>query len=176
MKHIRTANKKTRACDNALPDELEINGQQYTNSQDITIKLKDYLASICEYINTNDIITSSPDLTKLETDISSKIQLDTYFRIPKRIVNQVSEFINGLNPAKATGLDGIGPRILKLASAVLTPSISALINKSIETATFPNQLKWPNCTLFIKVARNLIQPITDRFLFFQRFQKFSKNT
>ena len=65
--------------------------------------------------------------------------------------------LGGLNPAKATGLDGIGPRILKLASTVLSPSITALINKSIETATFPDQLKWPNCTLFIKGAQNLIQ-------------------
>ena len=140
-KHLRSANKKTSACDNALPDELEINGQQYTNSQDIAFKLNDYFASISEYINTNDVITSAPDLTKLETYISSKIPLDTFFRIPKITVNQVSEFINGLNPAKATGLDGIGPRILKLASTVLSPSIAALINKSIETATFPDQLK-----------------------------------
>ena len=118
------------ACDNA-PDELEINGQQYTNSQDIALKLNDYFASISEYINTNDVITGAPDLTKLETYISSKIPLDTFFRIPKITVNQVSEFINGLNLAKATGLDGIGSRILKLASTVLSPSITALINKSI---------------------------------------------
>ena len=140
-KHLRTANKKTGACDNALPDELEINGQQYTNSQDIAFKLNDFFASISDYINTNDVVTSALDLTKLETYISSKIPLDTFFCIPKITVNQVSEFINGLNPAKATGLDGIGPRILKLVSTVLSPSITALINKSIETATFPDQLK-----------------------------------
>ena len=111
-KHLRTANKKS-ACDNALPDELEINGQQYTTriSQDIAFKLNDYFASISEYINTNDVITSAPDLTKLETYISSKIPLETFFRISKITVNQVCKFINGLNPAKATGLDGIGPRI-----------------------------------------------------------------
>ena len=140
-KHLRTANKKTSTCDNALPDELEINGQQYTISKDIAFQLNDYFTSISEYIITKDVITSAPDLTKLETYISSKILRDTFFRIPKITVNQVSEFINGLNPAKSTGLDGIGPRILKLASAVLSPSITALINKSIETATFPDHLK-----------------------------------
>ena len=46
-----------------------------------------------------------------------------------------------LNPAKATGLDGIGPRILKLANSVLAPSVAAIINKSIKTGTFPDQLK-----------------------------------
>ena len=53
----------------------------------------------------------------------------------------MSEFISGLNIAKATGLDGIGPRILKTANDILVPSISALINKSIKTATFPDKLK-----------------------------------
>ena len=138
-KHLRTASK-----------ELEINGQQYTNSQDIAFKLNGYFASISEYIDTNDFITSAPDLTKLETHISSKISLDIFFRIPKITVNRVAEFINGLNPAKATGLDGTESRILKLASTVLSPSITALINKSIETATFPDQLKMANYrTIFI---------------------------
>ena len=62
-KYLRTANKKTSACDYALPYELEINGQQYTNSQDIAFKLN----SISEYINTNDVITSAPDLTIIPT-------------------------------------------------------------------------------------------------------------
>ena len=104
-------------------------------------KLNDYFASIGEYINTNNVITSAPDLTMLEAYISSKIPLDIFFRIPKITANQVAEFINVLNPAKATGLDGTEPRILKLASTALSPSITALISKSIETATFPGQLK-----------------------------------
>ena len=153
--------------------------QQYTNSQDIAFKLNDYYASISEYINNNDVITSAPDLTKLETHISSKIPIDIFFRIPKITVIQVAELINGLNPAQATGLDGIGPRILQFASTVLSLSITALINKSIETARhIPRPIKnGPNYTLFIKLAQNLIQSITDRFLSFQRFQKKkSKNT
>ena len=131
-------------CDYSLPDKLEMNGQQYTNSQDIAFKSNDYFAFISEYINTNDVITSVPGLTKLEAFISSKIPLDIFCRIPKITVNQVAEFKNGLNQAKATGLDGIGPKILKLASTVLSPSMTALINKSIETATFPDQIKMAN--------------------------------
>ena len=61
--------------------------------------------------------------------------------MPKITVNQVAEFITDLIPAKSTGRDSIEPRILKLASTVLLPSITALINKSIETTTFPDQLK-----------------------------------
>ena len=139
--HLRKTSTGANANDNALPSELEINGQCYTNSKDIAFKLNNYFASISEYFISNDITTSAPDLSKLQTYINSKIPHATYFRIPKITANQVSEFIKGLNSAKATGLDGIGPRILKLANTVLSPSIAAMINKSIETAKFPDQLK-----------------------------------
>ena len=42
---------------------------------------------------------------------------------------------------KATGLDGLGRRILKLAAEILSPSFAALINKSLNTGQFPKQLK-----------------------------------
>ena len=49
--------------------------------------------------------------------------------------------INKLDSTKATGLDSLGPRIIKLAAQALSPSIAALINKSIATGQFPAQLK-----------------------------------
>ena len=42
---------------------------------------------------------------------------------------------------KATGLDGIGPLILKTANDILAPFIAALINKSTSAATFPDKHK-----------------------------------
>ena len=56
-------------------------------------------------------------------------------------MDSVSEFINGLNPAKATGLNSIGPKILKFANSVLSPSIAAIINKSFKLGTFPDEQK-----------------------------------
>ena len=72
--------------------------------------------------------TSPPDLTKLQANIECKIPKETFFKIPKITPNQVSQFINGLDPDKATGLDGIGPRILKLSNTLISPSIAALID------------------------------------------------
>ena len=50
-------------------------------------------------------------------------------------------YIRNLDPGKSTGLDGIGPRILKMSCDTISPSITALINKSITSGRFPNQLK-----------------------------------
>ena len=66
---------------------------------------------------------------------------NTLFQIPLITSSQVSQFIHKLDPGKATGLDGIGPRILKMACDIISPSIADLINKSITTGHFPNQLK-----------------------------------
>lgn len=114
---------------------------KYTNSQDIAFKLNDYFASISERLSDTDEPSLNLDLTKLRNFISSKIPNNIFFNVPYITVDNVSESINGLNAAKATGLDGIGPRILKLANVVLAPSITAIINKSIKTGTFPDQLK-----------------------------------
>ena len=47
-----------------------------------------------------------------------------------------------MDATKATGLDCIGPRLLKIVSNVLTPSITCIINKSIESGGFP--CTWKN--------------------------------
>ena len=46
-----------------------------------------------------------------------------------------------LDSSKAIWLDGIGPRIIKSVTNILSLSIAALINKSIATGKFPDKLK-----------------------------------
>ena len=42
---------------------------------------------------------------------------------------------------KATGYDGISPKIIKFAQPVITNPIKVLINKSIDQSVFPEKLK-----------------------------------
>lgn len=46
-----------------------------------------------------------------------------------------------LDSTKATGTDGLGPRVLKMACNILSPTIAMLINKSLDQGIFPSQLK-----------------------------------
>ena len=73
---------------------------------------------------------------KLRVFVESKIPENVSFKIPLITSEQVLSFINKLDPAKATGIDGLGPKIIKLAANDLSPSIAMLINK-----TFPSQFK-----------------------------------
>ena len=64
-----------------------------------------------------------------------------FFQIPLITPGQVSAIISALDPSKAIGIDDLGPRILKTIGQTLSPSIAALINKSILTGKFPDKLK-----------------------------------
>ena len=85
--------------------------------------------------------TSTSDLTKLINFINNKIPEYIHFKIPPITTQQVSSFIKNLDSTKATGLDGLGPRLLKTIKNIISPSIAAIINKSLTSGKFPNKLK-----------------------------------
>ena len=80
-------------------------------------------------------------MSKLNEFVNSRVPDNVTFKIPYIRNDQVLSYISALNPSKATGLDGLGPKILKRAASIIAPSITALINKSISTGTFPSQMK-----------------------------------
>ena len=53
----------------------------------------------------------------------------------------VNKQISKLNIKKATGYDSISPKILKLAQPSISNPIKILVNKSIESSIFPENLK-----------------------------------
>ena len=78
-----------------------------------------------------------PSIIKIQenTDVTQKLEflpISTDF---------VDKQLKKLNTKKATGIDGISVKVLKLAQPVITKPITQLINKSITTSTFPDKLK-----------------------------------
>ena len=92
-------------------------------------------------MNSTDNITQADDHFNLINYINNEVPAGTSFQIPPITSSQVANFIRNLDPGKTTGLDGIGPTILKMTCDIISPSIAALINKNIISDHFPNQLK-----------------------------------
>ena len=140
-KHLRAANGKGQTSSNKLPSELRINNESFTDTETIATKLNTYFSSISQIMHDHhdDIDTIEPD--KLKNYVNSKVPENVSFQIPYITSEQVLSFINKLDPTKATGVDGLGPKIIKLAANILSPSIAMLINKSVLTGTFPSELK-----------------------------------
>ena len=124
-KHFRSYTKKTSSPLNTLPDELKMNDVTYSDSQNIACKLNEYFASVCDHFSSHNDPVDAPNMNILNEYINSKVPSHVYFSVPYITTQQVIEFIRGLNPAKATGMDGLGPRILKMAAGALAPSITS---------------------------------------------------
>lgn len=142
-KHLRTVNSGSNSDSRILPEELVINDEHITDSLDIANKLNKYFASVAEILNDSNSNrnTSNFDSDKINCFIDKKVPNDIHFAIPFITPEQTLMHINKLDSTKASGLDGLGPKIIKLAAQVLSPSIATLINKSIATGQFPAQLK-----------------------------------
>ena len=53
----------------------------------------------------------------------------------------VMKTINKLNTKKATGVDNLPPKILKVAAEAISAPLSNIFNKSIKNGQFPDDLK-----------------------------------
>ena len=61
--------------------------------------------------------------------------------MPLLKLEELKSILSSLNPKKSTGLDGISPKLIKLAAEVLAPSLLQMINISLHTGVFPDVLK-----------------------------------
>ena len=139
--HFRKINNKEKSSNSILPEEVIIDDIRYTKSEDIAAKLNEYFSSISDIFRNNDPSNLNTDLAELKEFVNSKVPNGIFFQIPFINPGQVSAIISALDPSKAIGIDGLGPRILKTIGQTLSPSIAALINKSILTGKFPSIAK-----------------------------------
>ncbi|MCG8047471.1 MAG: reverse transcriptase domain-containing protein, partial [Candidatus Thiodiazotropha endolucinida] len=140
--HLRSFNTNKKSSSNNLPEELIINNEKITSSENIANKLNGFFTSIADILNKHNTESPELDTARIRQYVNNKIPENTTFHIPFITCDQVLSFINKLDPSKATGIDGLGPRIIKLAADILSPSITLLINKSIATGQFPTYLKY----------------------------------
>ena len=68
---------------------------------------------------------------------------DSFVQMPEIniTIQGVEKLLSGLDPNKATGPDGISPRILKELSHEIAPSLAIIFNKSLDSGTVPTEWK-----------------------------------
>ena len=141
-KHVKNISNPSE--NSTLPDELFTGDKTFNTHTDVINKLNAFFANISETIQkaTPDTSQSTEyDPSKLNEHVNSRIPNNVFFKIPTLTMNNLKSTLNSLDATKATGLDGISPRILKLAGDVIAPSLLTMINMSFETGHFPDILK-----------------------------------
>ena len=118
---------------------LHKNNSQNSSAKEVTEIFNNFFVNVAKDIGDKNIKIDKthPSINKIETNRTNK---DKLFFKP---INEdfVTKQINKLNIKKATGYDGISPKIIKFAQPVITNPIKVLINKSIDQSVFPEKLK-----------------------------------
>ena len=86
-------------------------------------------------------VNASFDWDTFKSYVRNKVPEHVHFQIPLMTYDDLLSSIRSLDITKATGLDGITPKILKLSSDVIAHPLLQIINISIHTGTFPDNLK-----------------------------------
>ena len=85
---------------------------------------------------------------KLPEDSNFEIRLDSIVTSEQEVL----DLIKSVDTTKATGLDGIGPRLLYEAGYTIVPSLTKLINLCLSSAQVPQMWKHANVMLYLKKA------------------------
>ena len=130
------ANRKRSSDEPNL--NINVGDPVITNESDLTGVFNSYFVNVASNL-TGPIIPS--DFEILDDYVKSKVPTNTEFLIVPTNEIFVMNFISSVNVNKSTGIDKMGPKILKLAANVITSSLTFIINKSIVTGEFPSLWK-----------------------------------
>ncbi|MEW8547445.1 MAG: reverse transcriptase family protein [Candidatus Thiodiazotropha sp.] len=122
-------------CENREIFEINLNDRIVSNEVDIANAFNTYFATVASQLK--EPIKAS-NFSSLKEHINSNVPSDTFFDIPEINTSFVRKFLTTLDCTKATGLDDIGPRLLKIAPDILSGSIAFIVNKSLISGIFPD--------------------------------------
>ena len=121
-----------------IPEKIVRGGKEIDDKLDIVNELNRHFVNISNIVNKMEFAEET--FSSLKSKLDSVLQNAT-FEIKYITPLEVKNIIDKLNINKSTGIDGIGPMILKHCGDTITQSISAIINNSISLGIFPDKLK-----------------------------------
>ena len=87
----------------------------------------------------NSLNNESRDL--INRFVSSKTENQNAFQLPFVAEEFILRQLQLLDESKSTGLDGIGPRILKMSHTIIAKPLTKVLNLSIKSSKFPERFK-----------------------------------
>lgn len=161
--------------------ELKIDGKSFTEPVDL-----------CEILNNHFIQVGSNLASSIpvsETNFKDYVKpVNTSFCLQKTTETIVLKLLNKLQVHKATGLDNISSRLIKVSAPIISDSLTVIINKSIETGIFPSQWKYAKVFPLFKANDRtdrlnyrpisvlpMLSKICERIVYDQLYTYLSKN-
>ena len=129
-------------CD-VIPTNLKTAPSSLRNNSDNSSILDP--EDMCEHFNNffstivNQYIADqqfSSNFDKLTEMVNSRINNDDAFSIPQLTEEEVCSYLRNLDTHKATGLDVLSHKILKMSTYLIAPSLTKIFNKSLSSGIF----------------------------------------
>ena len=118
-------------------NSLKIGNLETDDPEEIANAFNDFSLMIAENIKEP---TETSSHERLRDYCKEKIPEDVVFDMPPLTTDKVMKYLNNLDIRKPAGTDDIGPRLLRMASPIITESLAFICNLSIKTGSFP--AKW----------------------------------
>ena len=128
-------------------NQLNIDGSDITDNADIANEFNNFFINIAT--NLSAPIPES-DFKHIKDFVDNKVPKHTYFNIPLITEDKTRKYLSSLDISKATGLDQLGPRLLKMSTNIITSDITRIINLSISSGVFPDTWKYAKVSPLFK--------------------------
>ena len=136
FKEHGASSKKIQKSNNI--NQLNIDGCEITDNKDIANEFNNFFVNIATKLSAP---IPESDFNHIKDHVDNKVPKHTYFQIPLITEDKTRKYLNSLDISKATGLDQLGPRLLKMSTNIITSDVTRIINLSINNGIFPDTWK-----------------------------------
>ena len=106
-------------------NEINLDGKSFTTPKDIAEGFNDYFSNI------------GPDLAS-KIDKTAESEFAAFQPVT---VSHICRLLHGLSSNKATGIDKISCKIIKIAAPAISDSLTFIFNQTLTLSSFPNEWK-----------------------------------
>ena len=120
---------------------LSENDVLITKQDEVCEIFNNFFVNVANNIGNNQINVDGDHPSILEIKNNHPELLENSFSFSSINPDFVEKRINKINVKKATGIDGISPKLLHFAKPIIVKPLTDIVNLSISTSTFPDRLK-----------------------------------
>ena len=128
-------------CGVGSPSHINDNSSPVTGNEEIADCFNKHFTQIANKCLSNTTPPCDLQYTKLKIFVQSKMPPGNSFNIPPVTEKWIHKTLSTLDKNKATGLDDISARILRVAARYITKVITNICNHSIRHMSFPQSWK-----------------------------------
>ena len=138
-KHVKDITGQSNS--NRIPSVLHSEEGHLNTHPEIINEMNLYFTKVSDRLIKDKRPFNDRNAVKIMEFVNSRKPENVHFKVPLIKSDELKSILNSLDPSKSTGIDGISPKMLKLASDVLLPSLLQMTNICIHTGVFPDVLK-----------------------------------